>query len=269
VLVSAVNEDLARMAALHGLQVFWLGFLAGGSASEMGIPAAPLSQLYSEDSWRGIPGVEFAFRQPVSALRSQGGRVTAAETNAGVEEASHYISALPVERLSAIAPELAPPEPFEHSPITGIHLWFDREVTSLPYAALLDRTIQWFFNKEGGRYLQLVVSASRTLVPLSKQEVLDLALRELAEFLPAVRQARLERGHVVKEVRATFSARPGLEALRPEPATSLANLSLAGDWTRSGWPATMEGAVRSGYRAAEHAAAALGRPARFLLPDIA
>jgi zeta-carotene desaturase len=99
--------------------------------------------------------------------------------------------------------------------------------------------------------------------------VIALALRELAEFFPAVRDAKLERAHVVKEIRATFSAGLGLEARRPVSRTKIRNLFLAGDWTRSGWPATMEGAVRSGYLAAEAVTETAGTPARFLLPDIA
>jgi zeta-carotene desaturase len=158
---------------------------------------------------------------------------------------------------------------FEHSPITGIHLWFDRAVTELPHAALLDRTIQWMFNKSEGRYVQLVVSASRSLTAMPRAEVIDLALRELAEFFPAVKGAVLEKAQVIKEVRATFSALPGLESKRPPTATPLANFFVAGDWTRSGWPATMEGAVRSGYIAAEAVARAAGRPRHFLIPDIA
>ncbi len=158
---------------------------------------------------------------------------------------------------------------FSHSPITGIHLWFDRPVTDLPHGTLLDRTIQWFFNKGEGRYLMLVVSASRSLTEMPRQQVIDLAVKELAEFLPAVRGAAVVKAHVVKEVRATFSAAPNLEALRPEPATRFGNFFLAGDWTRSGWPATMEGAVRSGYRAAEAVAAHCGSPKRYCLPDIA
>jgi uncharacterized protein with NAD-binding domain and iron-sulfur cluster len=94
-------------------------------------------------------------------------------------------------------------------------------------------------------------------------------VRELAEFFPLVKNARLEKAHVIKEVRATFSARPGLEELRPVACTPLKNFFLAGDWTRSGWPGIMEGAVRSGYIAAEAVAAAAGNPQRFLLPDIA
>jgi squalene-associated FAD-dependent desaturase len=270
ILVSAVNEELDRMAALHGFQVFWLGFLAARDSYEMGIPAVPLGDLYSEEAWKRLPNVNIRLTTQVTGIRTDGDRVTGFETPGGVLIADHYISALPVERLAALMPEAGFPfQEFENSPITGIHLWFDRPVTELPHGTLLDRTIQWFFNKGGGRYIQLVVSASRSLVPLSRQEIIDLALRELAEFLPAVRGARLVKAHVVKEVRATFSARPGLETMRPVARTRWRNFSLAGDWTRSGWPATMEGAVRSGYLGAEDAARALGRPGRFLLPDIA
>ena len=142
-----------------------------------------------------------------------------------------------------------------------------RQVLTRP--TLLDRTIQWMFNKDRGRYLQLVVSASRTLTDIPRNDVIALALRELGEFFPVARDAKLEKAHVVKEVRATFSARPGLAAYRPIAQTPLANLVLAGDWTRSGWPATMEGAVRSGYLAAEAVTQAAGIPKKFLLPDIA
>ena len=166
--------------------------------------------------------------------------------------ADTYISAVPFERLEKLLPELGIDyTPFEHSSITGIHLWFDRKVTDLPNAAMLDRTIQWMYNKDGGRYLQIVVSASKDLLTMGRQEIIDLAVKELAEFFPMVLQARLEKAQVVKEARATFSALPGLELKRPESKTKFPNFFLAGDWTRSGWPATMEGAVRSGYKAAD------------------
>jgi len=177
-----------------------------------------------------------------------------------------YVCALPFERIRGLDLDVSR---FTHSPITGIHLWFDRAITDLPHAVLLDRTIQWMFNKSGGRYIQLVVSASRSLTEMPRGEVIELALGELAEFFPLVRDAKLEKAHVVKEVRATFSASPGLEAERPVSETPLANLFLAGDWTRSGWPATMEGAVRSGYLAAEAVARHFGHPESFLLPDMA
>jgi zeta-carotene desaturase len=183
-------------------------------------------------------------------------------------EADAYVLAVPFERVGAIAPDLQlDVSGFSHSPITGIHLWFDRPITSLPHATLLDRTIQWMFNKEGGRHIQLVVSASRSLLGMQRQEVIDLGLRELGEFFPQVSSATVERAHVVKEARATFSAAPGLEGKRPVPSTSISNLFLAGDWTRSGWPATMEGAVRSGYLAAEGVTRLAGHSSRFLKPD--
>ena len=103
-----------------------------------------------------------------------------------------------------------------------MHLWFDREVTTLPHATLLDRTMQWMFNKDGGRYLQLVVSASRDLTTLTRDEIIDLAIGDLRLFFPRVQDAKLVKAHVVKEQRATFSAAPGTESLRPGTACGIA-----------------------------------------------
>jgi zeta-carotene desaturase len=270
VLVSAVNEELDRMAAIHGFHVFWLGFLASSNSYQMGIPAVPLGELYAPEAWKRMGNVRLNLRGLVDRVVVGDGSVQAVETLGERRSADYYISAVPFERLPAIAPELGfDASAFEHSPITGIHLWFDRSLTQLPYATLLDRTIQWMFNKGGGRYLQLVVSASRSLVDMSRADVIALAARELAEFFPRASEAKIEKAHVVKEVRATFSAKPGLEQVRPLSASKIPNLFLAGDWTRCGWPATMEGAVRSGYLAAEAVTAAAGQPRKFLLPDIA
>ena len=261
VLVSAINEDVDRLAARHGFQVFWLGFLARADSYEMGVPDIPLGELYRAELWRATGDVSLRLRCPVESIAPEG-----VEAGGQRHSADYYICALPFERLAALG---LPAPAFEHSPITGIHLWFDRPVTDLPHATLLDRTIQWMFNKADGRYLQLVVSASRSLAAMGRAEIISLATAELAEFLPRVREARIEKAHVIKELRATFSAAPGTEALRPSAHTGRPDLFLAGDWTRSGWPATMEGAVRSGYLAAEAVAAASGRPVSFLLPDIA
>ena len=270
VLVSAVNEELDRMAASHGFHVFWLGFLAASNSYQMGIPAVPLGELYAPEAWKRMGNVRFNLRTPVDRVVVENGAVRAIEALGEQRTADYYVSAVPFERLPAIAPDLGfDTNGWEHSPITGIHLWFDRSLTQLPHATLLDRTIQWMFNKSGGRYLQLVVSASRSLVDMSRADVIALAVRELAEFFPRASEAKIEKAHVVKEVRATFSARPGLEQVRPASPTKIPNLFLAGDWTRCGWPATMEGAVRSGYLAAEAVTATAGQPRKFLLPDIA
>lgn len=269
VLVSAVNEELDRMAALHGFQVFWLGMLAQADSYEMGIPQVPLRELYAMHTWTRIGQVKLHARVPVERVIFRSGAAYGIQIDEGVRTADYLICAVPFERLGALAPELAIDiTSFEHSPITGIHLWFDRAVTDLPHAALLDRTIQWMFNKSQGRYLQFVVSASRGLVEMGRAEVIELVLREAAEFFPRVLDAKVERAAVIKEVRATYSARPGMEAARPDTKTGFSNIFLAGDWTRSGWPATMEGAVRSGYLAAEAVSVAAAQPAHFLLADI-
>ena len=132
----------------------------------------------------------------------------------------------------------------------------------------MDQTIQWIFNKRAGEYLQIVISASRSLSDLSQQDVVDVCLRELGELLPAVHKARLLRSVVIRENTATFSPEPGCDRWRPQTATSIRNLLLAGDFTQTGWPATMEGAVRSGYRAAEAILAMEGRRVSLVKPDL-
>ena len=250
-LTRAVNVELQGVTR-------WLGFLATSTSYEMGVPAGRLGDLYRADLWEKSANVRVHLRAAADTLSSEG-----LVSDGQVYKADYYISALPFERaeiMGSSAPD------FEHSPITGIHIWFDRSVTDLPHATLLDRTLQWMFNKDDGRYLQLVVSASRSLVRMDRNEILQLALTELAEFFPQVKSAQVERFHVVKEVRATFSANPGL--MRPPTETENPNLFRAGDWVDSGWPATMEGAVRSGYLAAEAVTRASGSPLTFVVPDI-
>jgi squalene-associated FAD-dependent desaturase len=263
VLVSAINVELDDMAAAHGFQVIWLGFLAAPDSYEMGVPRIPLGQLYS----RPVPNATLHTKSPITNLDPAQARV---EVNGEWREARALISALPSDKLQPLAPDLPIPfEAFEPSSIIGIHLWFDRPVTDLPHGTLLERRIQWFFNKGEGKYLMLVISAAGEILRQTPKELAGMALQELAEFLPAVNGAQLVKHHVVKEPKATYRARPGLEGLRPVSITQHPKFFLAGDWTKTGWPATMEGAVRGGYLAAEAAANYLGKPGRFLLPDIA
>src|SRR3981081_609426 len=178
----------------------------------MGIPNLPLRELYAQDGWDRVGRVRLHPRSAVTAIQAAGSRMTAVCAGGEVYSGYVVVSALPFARLPPLG--IAAPS-FSPSPITGIHLWFDRSITQLPHATLLDRTIQWMFNKSGGRYLQLVVSASRSLVDMNRADVIALAVRELAEFFPRAADAKIEKAHVVKEVRATFSARPGLEPARP------------------------------------------------------
>ena len=121
-----------------------------------------------------------------------------------------------------------------------------------------------------GSYIELVVSCSRSLVEKSKAEIVEMAMREAQEFFPGAPDAKLLKSTVIKEVHATYSPRPGIDQYRPKPETVWPRVFLAGDWTATGWPATMEGAVRSGYLAAEAVARfASGKRASFLVPDLA
>ncbi len=121
---------------------------------------------------------------------------------------------------------------------------------------------------ESGQYLQLVISASYELVARTRQEIIDLCVKEVQEVLPLARDAQLRKATVVKEVHATFSPEVGSDAWRPPQETGIPGLFLAGDWTRTGWPATMEGAVRSGYLAAERLLNFAGTPRKFTVADL-
>jgi zeta-carotene desaturase len=157
-----------------------------------------------------------------------------------------------------------------------VHLWFDRDITTLDHAVLLDRQIHWMYNKSRlqpwrkskGSYLELVVSASQEFAALSREEAIELSVRELAEFFPEIAAAKLEKAALVKEVRATFTVPPGIDAARPGAVSPWPNCVLAGDWIQTGWPSTMESAARSGHLAAEAVCAAIGNRRRILDLDL-
>ncbi len=285
VLVSALNEDLERSSVGYGVQVFRESFLKSAAAGRMGVPTVPLTELYNAaGEFIRRRGGEVELRTPMEAFTADNDKVKLCV--AGKEVACDFaVLALPFNTIASVLPRGDESEPLrqtaeqlESSPITGIHLWFDRQITDLEHAVLLDRTIQWMFHKSkllgraadgGGSYLELVVSSSKGLVEKSRNEIVELAVRELGEFFPRAREARLLKATVIKEVHATYSPCPGVDQHRPPAVTAWPRVFLAGDWTATGWPATMEGAVRSGYLAAEALVRAAGvRGSRFLVPDL-
>src|SRR5208282_5100389 len=140
-------------------------------------------------------------------------------------------------------------------PILGAHLWFDRPILHAPHAALIGGKLQWLFRKPGGdgSAVHGVISAARDWLDHDKNECLNLFTEEIRSRFPAAKDAKLLRGNIVIEKRATYSPTPGVDRHRPKqapPENGIANLFLAGDYTQTAWPATMEGAVRSGYLAA-------------------
>jgi zeta-carotene desaturase len=286
ILVSALDEKLDRIDARYGIDVFWKAFLSTRGGYRVGIPRVPLGELY-DGCKEAITrrGGEVLLRAGVRGFCVTDQRVEGVERDDGsVETADYYLSAVTQDVFPELLPvEVVLREPvfsnlrnLRASPITGVHLWFDRTVMSEPFLTLLDSTTQWVFNKtqlyggaeNGGQYLQLVISASYSLTQSSRQEIIDLCLAELREVLPAIREATLVKGTVIKEMCATFSPAPGSDQWRPAQKSPLAGLFLAGDWTATGWPSTMEGAVRSGYLAAESILSDAGAPRKFLQPDL-
>ena len=247
VLISALNDDLDQVSVRYAALVFRDSFLKSAEAGRMGLPAVPLSELYGvAASYIEVRGGRVHLRASVDSLQADEGGVCVRV--GGDEVATDFaILATPfnsIEKLLPDTPEMRPLREqaghFGSVPITGIHLWFDREITPLEHAVLLERTIQWMFQKskilstrreagETGSYLELVVSSSKTLLDKSRNEIIELAMRELAEFFPSVREATLIKATVVKEVHATFSPAPGSDAYRPSHTTP---------WPRSFSPAT-------------------------------
>ena len=291
VLVSALDEELERTDARFGVDVFWKGFLSNRTGYRMGVPVVPLAELYdgckAEIERRGG---EVNLRMPLRAIHLNSAVVSAVEFDEGRKEtADAYVFAVPhgmlaellSEESKQLEPALAHLGNIQVSPITGVHFWFDREVMEEPFVTLLETTTQWIFNKtalygkknredgEKGQYLQLVISGSYDLLQKPRQEIIDLCLKEVRQTLPAAREANLLKATVIKEAAATFSPQPGVDFWRPKQETKIRGMFLAGDWTATGWPATMEGAVRSGYLAAEAVLRVAGLPKKFLQPDLA
>lgn len=301
VLVSALDEELDRTDARHGINVFWKAFLANRHGYEIGIPRVPLAELY-EGCRAAIEkkGGEVTGRAAVRGIEISGNAVTGIRFDDGRREtADYYVAAVPHEALPDLfPPHVAAAEPLfanisnlRNSPITSIHLWLDHQVMDEPFLTVLDCASQWIFNKSAlccssseeasaklasgasgrnvaGQYLQIVISASYAQLNQSREEIIANIYKEVGRILDFQENVSLVKATVIKEVAATFSPAPGSDRWRPKQATSIAGLYLAGDWTATGWPSTMEGAVRSGYLAAEAVSAASGRPTRFLQPDL-
>ena len=288
VIASALNADVDEIALPYAAKVIRELFLNSAEAGAMGMSSVPLSELYAgAEQFLRERGGEIIFNAGVERAEwDEEASLWTLPTRAGALVADYLVLALPFEAMARMLPQMPPAdgaenlamqiERHEHGPICSVHLWFDREIAGLEHAVLLDREIHWMYNKSRlqpgrngkGSYLELVVSASHKFAALSREEAIDLAMRELKEFFPAVAGAKLEKAALVKEVRATFTVPPGIDSARPASTSSWPNCVLAGDWIATGWPSTMESAARSGHLAAEVVCAALGDRRKFLVADL-
>jgi squalene-associated FAD-dependent desaturase len=289
VLISALNEDLDQASVHYAAMVFRESFLKSAEAGRMGVPSAPLSEIYGRaGGYIEERGGEVVTRASVEQLVVEDTSVVV-RANGELIESDYVVLAAPFYEAAKLLPQTPDAESLRAQigelktvPITGIHFWFDREVTPLEHAVLLDRTIQWMYQKskllrgkrdEGapaasGSHVELVVSSSKSLLNMGRNEILELALKEFTEFFPAAKEARVLKSAVIKEVHATFSPAPQSDRYRPLPITPWPRVFLSGDWTATGWPATMEGAVRAGYATAEALAFATGEQKKYLVPDL-
>lgn len=283
VLVSALNEEPDRIGLKYARKVFVDGFLKHPRGFQVEVPTVPLGTLYGGelDAWLSRRRIELSLNQAARRLEIAENRVVAVELRSGERLTADWIvSAVPFDRLLELLPAdvvertpcFANLRRLETSPITSVHLWYDRPVCSLPHVVLVGCVGQWLFNRgetsPGEHYLQVVVSASRTFRGLGHDEVQRRIVEEVRTLFPSAASAEPRRSRVVTEHQATFSAVPGVDRWRPSQTTPVANLFVAGDWTATGWPATMEGAVRSGYLAAEALLAREGRRVRLVQPDL-
>jgi zeta-carotene desaturase len=287
VIASALNAEIDSIALPYAAKVIRELFMNSARAGSMGMSRVPLSELYAGVTpFLNERGGSMHLNTPVEgAVWDEETSQWTIQTHSGELTSDFLIAALPFEAMQKLLPGLPPAERsdelaamlarHEHWPICSVHLWFDREITELEHAVLLDREIHWMYNQSrlqtgrGGHYIELVVSATQSFAALPREAAIELALSELAEFFPRVKEAKLEKVALVKEVRATFGVPPGIDASRPAAVSPWPNLFLAGDWTATGWPSTMESGARSGHLAAEalfrHG---LGEQLEFLEPDL-
>jgi len=300
ILVGALSEPLDCISLSAARKVFVDGFLAARTAYEIEVPKVPLSEIIGRVAgWLAGRGVALHPATPVTQIDGDAGRATRVVLGDGRRRAFdfvvvavpwHRVRSLFSQTMLAAMPALEGVAEIRPAPITAVHLWFDRPITRLPHAVLVGRLAQWVFShdREKGtgaicrngpegaghksemspfRY-QVVISASHELASRSREDVVADVRGDLEAIWPEARGARLLHWRLVIRPAAVFSCRPGLERLRPAQQTPIENLMLAGDWTATGWPATMEGAVRSGYLAIEAALRSLGTDHRLLVPDL-
>lgn len=293
VLVSALSESLDRISFHHARKVFVDGFLASHQGWQVSIPTVPLDDVYETRIAAALrkQGAEVRVKAGVRRLIMKDGFVSALELRDGSEvDGDDFVLAVPHYLVKSMLPDELVEQPgitaldrLETAPIASVHLWYDRPLTELPHATFVDRLSQWMFNRTAlsrGRLdapaeadkedcqLQVVISAAHDLSSMTEQEVIAKVDAELREVWPDSSDARLLRGRMITEHRAVFSPLPGVDEIRPAQQSSIPNLQFAGDWTRTGWPATMEGAVRSGYLAAENVLDSAGQPESIVPPDL-
>lgn len=277
VLVSALNTPIEKASFKYCRKVVVDSFFADRKAYRLKLPSLPLAELFGPRLFQQLKGFGLNIRlgSTVRSVLFDNEKATGVLLqNGDILEADHVVLAVPFQRLKSLLGEKIDETilGLQSSPITSVHMWLDRRITDLPHVVMLDTLSHWLFyrgkNSLGEHFYQVVISASADALGMGYEAIQAKVLAELHEFFSAMNSAKVLRAKVVTEKRATFASLVGVDDFRPDQATRWSNLFLAGDYTKTGWPATMEGAVRSGYLAAEKLLKSMGVKARCLQPDL-
>ncbi len=277
VIESALGESIDLVGITAARKVAVDGFLAHRDAADLIVPTEPLGRLFGDRLIRWLEGAGVVVERGMTVTeieRATDGRVAAVRCGTESIAGDAVVLAVPWRAAGRLVPDVVPDvaEQLAGSPITAVHLWFDRDVIDVPHAVLVGRVSQWVFRGEPGSttpgHCQVVISASRGLMQGDRQKLVDQVVAELREVFPAARDAELRDAKVVTDPTAVLSVRPGVDAQRPAATTRVPNLFLAGDWTATGWPSTMEGAIRSGRIAAAAAGGYLGTAVAAVVPEL-
>jgi squalene-associated FAD-dependent desaturase len=262
-IIAALNTDSDGASLLLATKVFQTALLRDPSAADIGIPLVPLADLHARAAQRTLEtlGVKILSRTKVTGINSLNGTFETC-TPDGAFAADTVVSAVPHRQVPALLPPDTVPRQDElgmlgSAPIVNAHLVFDRKVTDLPFVAVVDSPLQWIFDRTeisgargNGQYLAVSLSAAGEFIDEPTNVLQAKLLPEVQQLFPAARDAQLTDFFVTRERHATFRQAPGTRQLRPGAATRIPGLLVAGAWTDTGWPDTMEGAVRSGNEAA-------------------
>jgi len=265
--IAAMNEDPQIASAALFERVLRLALFRSPADSRLGIARVGLSDCYAEaaGSYLEARGGQVELNRSVSSFLIRAGVCEGVRLSDGLTiDAPRVVSAVPWFQFTKLLPEdvlrafpfFKPIFTLRPAPIISINLWFDRPVTELEFAGLRGTTIQWLFNKgkifgSAEPYISLVLSGAHAHIGRSKEELLEMAIRDLNALIPSAREARVVHSLILKERFATFSPSCEADQARPPASTPIRGLVLAGDWTATGLPATIEGAVQSGYVAAQ------------------
>ncbi|MDH6124704.1 hydroxysqualene dehydroxylase HpnE [Kitasatospora sp. GP82] len=271
--VATLNATADQTSLALAAMVFKTGLLSDPGASDIGMAAVPLGAIHHDAALAELErlGVRVLLRSRAAelkpagqhAVRLEGGELLTADT---------VVLAGAQDSAAALLPPGAVPRQerlgeFGTAPILNVHVIYDRRLLRRPFFAALGSPVQWVFDRTahsglavpGAQYLALSQSDAREEIDLPVAELRARYLPELERLIPGARQAKVLDFFVTRERTATFDPAPGTARLRPQARTDIPGVLLAGSWTATGWPATMEGAVRSGHAAADAALAGAGR----------